>query len=90
MKISFDPAKRDATLSARGLDMAEAAQVFAGPQIEIEDEREDYGERRFIVFGLMNGRMVVCVHTDRGDERRIISLRKANAREQALYRDIIA
>ena len=82
MKISFDPVKRAETLAARGLDMADVAQVFAAPRLTVSDDRKDYGEDRFITFGTLAGRMVVVVWTVRGASRRIISLRKANEREQ--------
>lgn len=85
MTIEFDPDKRRATLEARGLDMAEAEAIFEGATITIEDDRRDYGETRFITVGFLEGRMVVVVWTPRGAARRIISLRKANEREQALY-----
>jgi uncharacterized DUF497 family protein len=85
MPVEFDPAKRQATLDHRGLDMARADEVFAGATITIEDDRQDYGEVRFITAGRLDGRMVVMVWTPRGAARRIISLRKANDREQALY-----
>ena len=51
MNISFDPAKRARTLAERGLDFADAAEVFAGVTAEAEDTREDYGETRIICFG---------------------------------------
>lgn len=86
MNISFDPAKRRTTLTARGLDFADAAEVFAGPVFEQDDDRFDYGERRLITIGLLRGRMVVLVWTPRGAERHIISMRKANDREQKRYR----
>ena len=85
MDIEFDTARRDATLEARGPDMADAGEVFAGATLTVEDEREDYGEPRFITIGHMGGRMVVLVWTPRGAARRIVSLRKANDREQRLY-----
>ena len=87
MKIEFDPPKRQATLERRGLDMARAAEIFAEPTLTIPDDRADYGEPRFITIGRLDGRMVVTVWTPRGAARRIISLRKANDREQALYGD---
>ena len=87
MKIEFDPPKRQVTLERRGLDMARAAEIFAGPTLTIPDDRADYGEPRFITIGHLDGRMVVSVWTPRGAARRIISLRKANDREQALYGD---
>ena len=85
MKIEFDPDKGQATLDHRGLDMARAAEIFTGATLTIPDERKDYGEPRFITIGRLDGRMVVSVWTPRGAARRIISLRKANDREQALY-----
>jgi len=90
MDISFDPAKRAANLAKHGIDLADAAEVFAGLKFTMLDERSDYGEDRYITMGLLDGRMVVCVWTDRGDTRRIISLRKANDREEARFRSRFA
>ncbi len=67
--------------------MARATEIFAGATLTIADERRDYGEARFFTIGRLDGRMVVIVWTPRGAARRIISLRKANDREQALYGD---
>jgi len=83
MGISFDPAKRARALAERGLDFADAAEVFAGTTAEAEDTREDYGETRVICFGLLRGRLVQVVYTLRGADRHIISMRKANDREKA-------
>ena len=85
MDIEYPPIKRDATLAERGLDMARAAEIFDGPTMTVEDDREDYGEIRLITIGFLDGRMVVMVWTQRGEARRIISLRKANEREQKAY-----
>ena len=83
MSISFDPAKRARTLAERGLDFADAAEVFAGITAEAEDTREDYGETRILCFGFLRGRLVQVVYTPRGADRHIISMRKANDREKA-------
>lgn len=85
MPIEFDPDKRALTLAHRGLDMAEAEIVFGSPSLTIEDDRMDYGEPRYITIGTLRGRMVVLVWTPRGAAHRIISMRKANEREQSLY-----
>jgi uncharacterized protein len=85
MEIEFDPGKRDITLRERGLDFARASEVFAGRHFTAEDDRPGYGEPRFITAGLLDGRMVVLVWTPRGAARRIISMRRANDREQARY-----
>ena len=87
MKITFDPAKRQATLDARGLDFMDAKQIFAGFTIDWIDDRIDYAETRIITVGHLAGRMMIVVWTKRGDARHIISMRKANAREQARYQE---
>lgn len=83
MGVTFDRDKRDATLAERGLDFADAAFVFAGATVEMEDTRKDYGETRMICYGLLEGRMVVVGYTPRGADRHIFSMRKANDREKA-------
>ncbi len=85
MRITFDPVKRAKTLAERGLDFADADEVFAGPQLQVEDTRLDYGERRFITVGLLRGRMVIVVWTPRGTARHVISMRKANDNEKRRY-----
>ena len=65
--------------------MARADEVFAGATLTVEDDRQDYGEDRFITIGFLDGRMVVVVWTPRSGMHRIISMRKANEREEALY-----
>jgi uncharacterized protein len=85
MEIEFDPAKQRLTLEHRGLDMARAGEVFDGATLTIEDDRLDYGEPRYISVGKLDGRMVVVVWTPRAKGRRIISMRKANEREQKAY-----
>ena len=83
MRLTYDPAKRQRTLEERGLDFDDAAIVFAGLTVELDDRREDYGERRIICYGWLGGRLVVVGYTPRGAVRHIFSMRKANAREQA-------
>ena len=65
--------------------MARADEVFAGSTLTVGDDRQNYGEDRFITIGFLDGRMVILVWTPRSGTRRIISMRKANEREQALY-----
>jgi uncharacterized protein len=85
MIITYDPEKRRLILENRGLDLAHSIEVFAGPTLTIRDDRQDYGEVRWITIGLLDLRMVVLVWTARGKSRRVISMRKANDREQAIY-----
>ena len=82
MKITFDPRKRDEALLARGLNFEDAALVFAGVTLELEDTRMAYGETRMICFGKLEGRMVVVGYVPRGADRHVFSMRKANDREK--------
>ena len=85
MEIEYDPAKREATLLHRGLDMARVGEVFEGAYFTLTDDRADYGEIRFVTAGWLDGRLVVLTWTQRGDAIRAISLRKANGREKRKY-----
>jgi uncharacterized DUF497 family protein len=86
-KITFDPAKREATLRDRNLDFLDAASVFAGNHINVADVRIEYGEERFQAVGYLRERMVMVVWTPRGEARHVISMRKCNEREQKRYRE---
>lgn len=90
MKIAFDPVKRAKTLKERGLDFERAADVFSGLTYTVEDDRFDYGETRWITFGLHAGRLVAVVWTARGNARHIISMRKCNEREKKKYQAYLA
>ena len=83
MRITFDPVKREKALTERSLDFEDAEVVFEGMTLEVEDIRKEYGEVRIICYGLLAGRMVVIGYTQRGADRHVFSMRKANEREQA-------
>ncbi len=86
MKITFDQAKDSTNIAKHGVSLAFAAQVIADPnQVEILDLRFDYGEARWAVFGMVKGRVWICIYTYRGKTRRVISVRKANDRETKQY-----
>lgn len=85
MKITFDPAKCQAAVDKRGFHFADASLVFDGLTINVEDTRRDYGERCFQTIGFLAGRMVMVVWTPRGEAHHVMSMRKCNAREKAIY-----
>jgi uncharacterized DUF497 family protein len=86
VKITCDPAKREATLRERGLDFLDAVGLFEGDHINVVDDRFDYGEVRYQAVGYLEGRMMMVVWTPRGEARHVISMRKCNDREQKRYR----
>ena len=59
--------------------------VFQDHHFTAEDTRENHNEARYITVGKLDERMVVMVWTPRGEAHRIISMRKANEREQTQY-----
>jgi len=81
VRIIFDAAKRAKTLEERGVDVADAAEVFGGRHTVALDQRRDYGEPRLISVGKLHGRLVVIVWTPRGNTRSIISMRLCHASE---------
>jgi uncharacterized protein len=83
--VTYDRAKREQTLRERGLDFEDARYVLEGPNIEVEDTREDYGEIRILCYGRLTDRMVVVGYVSRGEDQHVFSMRKANEREQARY-----
>lgn len=85
MQFTWDEAKRRSNLQKHRLDFADAKAVFAGLTVSIPDNRFAYDEDRFITFGLLEGEVVVIAHTERLDETRIISMRKASKHEAILY-----
>ncbi|TVV70330.1 BrnT family toxin [Sphingomonas solaris] len=85
MEISFDPAKREATLRERGLDFADAGLLFDDPSYTTTDDRFDYPEPRFLTFGMIGERIAMIAWTPTLDGVRVISMRKCNEREQARF-----
>jgi uncharacterized protein len=85
MFVRFDTEKRQATLDERGLDFLDAVSVIDNAVTTFEDERFTYPEHRMVTFGMLNGRLVVVVWTEIEDGIRVISMRKANGREQRRY-----
>ncbi len=81
----WDEAKNRANISKHGLRFEDASVVFSGPCVTFEDMRHGYGEKRFITLGPLAGRVVVIAHTSREGNTRVISMRKANNREQEIY-----
>jgi uncharacterized DUF497 family protein len=85
-EFEFDPAKAKANLRKHGVAFSDAEQALRDPNaLTIEDpDAED--EQRFITLGMdAIGRVLVVIHTQRGEPIRIISARKASRREMENY-----
>ena len=92
MNITFewDERKRQANIRKHGIDFADIPPLFEGDIVTIEDIRYNYGETRFITFGLLKIGVIVVVHTERNGNLRIISARKATKNESKIYLHKIA
>lgn len=86
MRYSFDPAKQASNLKKHGFDFADAQRVIeSGKTVTFEDRRFDYGEVRYVTLGPLGDTLVVVVTAETED--RILSMRKADRHEQAIYRE---
>ena len=84
-KTTFDPAKSESNARKHGVSLAMAKlidwrEVWCAP-----DCRHDYGELREIGYARIEGHLYCVVFTQRGRTFRVISLRRANAREVKRY-----
>ncbi len=86
VEYEWDDAKNNRCIIQRGFSFAYAVRAFSDPQkIVVKDTRMDYGEDRYQLTGVIDGRTYVVIYTPRGSAIRIISARKANWREAADY-----
>jgi len=83
--FAWDETKRRANLKKQGIDFVDAEKIFRGATFTAEDTREDYGEQRFLTLGLLDDQVVSVTHTERGNDIRIISIRKATKHEARYY-----
>ncbi|MEH2251759.1 BrnT family toxin [Nostoc sp.] len=90
MKFEWYQQKNQANIAKHGLDFTDAPRVFNLPLRISLDERQDYGEDRWIGLGILDGRVVVVVFTEPDEQTiRIISLRKALPYERKRYEQFL-
>ena len=85
MKFEWDEEKRFANITKHGFDFVGIEKMFEGETVTVFDNRFDYGEERFVTFGLFEGRVVAVTHTETDKLIRIISVRKATTNEEENY-----
>jgi len=85
--FEWDLAKASENERKHGVSFAEASTCFADPEsLTIYDPEHSEKEDRYVLLGMSaHGRLLVVVHSERGDNIRIISARSANRREAAQY-----
>ena len=85
IRYEWDETKRIKNLAKHGIEFEAILRFDWSMSVSGPDRRVTYGEERIVAFAPIDGRLHATVYTTRGDIRRIISLRKANRREQASY-----
>ena len=85
MQYEWDEQKRLSNVRKHGIDFRDAVEIFEGDTLLMEDDRFDYGERRFVSLGLLRGHVIVVVHTEQAGVTHMISARKATKYEQRIY-----
>jgi len=85
MRLEFDPTKDASNQLKHGVSLAMAAELDWDAAWVWVDERIDYNEMRMIALAPKTDILYCVAYVDRGDVRRIISLRRANRREVKHY-----
>ena len=85
MDYEFDPGKDEANLDKHGLSLADVGSFEWETAVVVEDMRKQYAEARFEATGYIGDRLHVVIYCVRTDAVRVISLRKANKREEKRY-----
>jgi len=90
VQFEWDEPKRRLNLKRHGIDFLDAPEIFQGPMLVKLDEKNDYGEDRYIGMGFLRNQAVVLVLTEPHPETvRIISLRKATKNEEKRFKETI-
>ncbi len=85
MKLEWDENKRLINLHKHKIDFIGSEEIFDGYTVTFEDDSVDYYEQRFVSFGMFQKRIVAVVHTEKNENIRIISIRKATKHEERYY-----
>lgn len=85
MRFEWDEGKRAANLAKHGVDFVAVENFDFASALILTDDRKEYGQERRNALGLIGTRLHVLTFTWREKSVRVISLRKANAREVKSY-----
>ena len=84
--FEWDDRKAASNFAKHGVTFEMAREVFRDAfAIEHYDDRQDYGEPRYTIIGMVEGHLLFVAFTMRGDTYRIISARGAEPHEQRQY-----
>jgi uncharacterized DUF497 family protein len=86
LRFEWNSSKARDNYAKHGVSFELAEKVFRDPfAVEFLDDRQDYGEQRFVILGMVNGHVLYVAYTESNDVIRIISARRATKHEQEIY-----
>lgn len=85
MFITYDPNKNQRNIEDRNLNFGQAAELDWDNAWIYEDERNDYGEVRYVAYSKLGKRLHFICFSETEEGIRVISFRKANRREVKVY-----
>jgi uncharacterized DUF497 family protein len=86
--FQWDDNKAAENYANHGVRFEAAREVFNDPfALEWLDEREEYGEDRYIILGMVETRLLYVAYTMRGEKIRLISARGAEPHERRQYHE---
>ena len=91
LAFEWDSRKAQSNLAKHGVGFEEASTIFGDPlSLTIPDPEHSLSEERYITMGrAVTGKLLVVVHTERGDNIRFINARRASRRERKVYEETI-
>lgn len=85
MLYTWDQTKNRRNIELRSIDFAVVHHFEWNGALVAEDTRQAYGEKRYQALGMLSGKLHVLIFTPRNEATRVISLRRANKREEKIY-----
>ncbi|MGO8954433.1 MAG: BrnT family toxin [Rhodomicrobium sp.] len=83
--FEWDEKKAAGNLAKHGVAFDTIFDFDWANSVEVEDDRFDYGEDRYVAIGWLGGELHSVTFTCRGDIIRIVSLRKSDKRDRKFY-----
>ena len=88
LEFTWDPVKAAQNLADHGVSFEAARDAFKDPfALEWLDDRDDYGEARYVIIGMVEERLLYVAYTMRGETIRLISARGAEPHERRQYHE---
>jgi hypothetical protein len=86
LRFGWDKSKAKSNYAKHGVSFDLAKEVFRDPfAVEFLDDRQDYGEERFVIIGMVRGHLLCVAYAERNEVIRIVSARRATKHEQEAY-----